>query len=111
MKVHGNANIFGETNVYDQCEIYGNVDLIAETISGSALIKSDDDYIITYNLFEYGERNVSFFKLSDGNIGYSSYFGDGSLKEFKELIIERYGLLNYFFKYRPITKAVERKLM
>ena len=91
-KVYENAEIHDNAAVFDDSEVFGNAKAIQRSriyndaeICLNGLIKTNFDYVTMQNL---GNRfgAFTFFKLEDGNIGYSS-IGDnkrGTLEEFIE---------------------------
>lgn len=79
--VRGSAYISGNSKIQCNADVTGTVRII-----GDALIKSTSDYFTAVGVGLKSQHIMSFFRLSDGNIGVTYGSFRGTLDEFRDYV-------------------------
>ena len=126
--VYDEADLFGLAEIYDNAQIYGRACIFGTvcenakvygvcTISGNSYIDSNaniggyQDYGTIDGFGPNNRDNISFFKLSGGDIRVYSIGGfDGTLEEF-ETFINTMEDVKYSIQYELIAALIKTKFM
>ena len=99
--VYGDASVCGDAKIYGKAEVYGDA-----KICGDAEIKETGDYITISGL---GRRNrtTTFYKSKSGAILVKCGCFSGTLKEFKNKVIETHKATKYTKEYLAAVQVAK----
>ena len=106
-KIYGKAEVYGDAKIYGDALVFGDAIVYGDAkICGGAEIKETGDYITISGL---GRRNrtTTFYKSKSGAILVKCGCFSGTLKEFKNKVIETHKATKYTKEYLAAVQVAK----